>query len=260
MAGELIKRIGNVTVRAREGDHFVNATELAKAADKRWVDYARLDGTKEFLNELRGSVGIPTDLDLVQSITTGPNDGRGTWVHPQVAIDFARWASPKFAVAISGWVLELVTTGKVELPVPVPQPPADLVALARAAAAEAISDLLANQGRGPRLSGPFWTVAAWLEENMPEWEVSAKQRHAIGQDAKRRVTRACPQEQVGYFNRDLAFQAHQVYYLSVAAQKARQRAEREGRAKLASRLPGMDGKDDAGEPAAGPRVFVGATA
>jgi hypothetical protein len=36
----------------------------------------------------------------------GPNEGRGTWVHPDVAINLGQWCSPKFAVAVSQWVQE----------------------------------------------------------------------------------------------------------------------------------------------------------
>lgn len=48
--------------------------------------------TSSFLAELSRSTGIPVDL-LVQKIMTGPNDFRGTWVHPQVAINLGQWAS-----------------------------------------------------------------------------------------------------------------------------------------------------------------------
>jgi hypothetical protein len=39
--------------------------------------------------ELGRSVQIPTDL-LTPTMTRGPNDQRGTWVHPQVAVNLAQ--------------------------------------------------------------------------------------------------------------------------------------------------------------------------
>jgi hypothetical protein len=47
---------------------------------------------------------------------------QGTWVHRRVAIDLARWWSPRFAVRVNGWVDELLVTGKVELAQPTLQP------------------------------------------------------------------------------------------------------------------------------------------
>jgi hypothetical protein len=37
------------------------------------------------------------------------------WVHPQVAINIAQWISPQFDVKVSGWVYEIMMTGKVDI-------------------------------------------------------------------------------------------------------------------------------------------------
>lgn len=63
--------------------------------------------SKEFITELETLAGIPADL-LIQSITTGLNDSRGTWVHPHIAINLAQWVSPMFAVKVSGWVARFI--------------------------------------------------------------------------------------------------------------------------------------------------------
>jgi len=89
----------------RANDGYINATALCKACGKEMKHYLENQTTKDFLLELSGSVGIPTDL-LVQKIMTGPNELRGTWVHPQVAINLGQWSSPKFAVLVSKWVFE----------------------------------------------------------------------------------------------------------------------------------------------------------
>lgn len=107
----LMKTIGRNRIRARAGDHYVNATELAKAAGKKWSHYYANAGTTQFIQALVQSTGIPTD-ELVQMKS---GNGGGTWIHPRVVIHFAQWASADFAAAVTGWVLELITTGKVEL-------------------------------------------------------------------------------------------------------------------------------------------------
>src|SRR5262249_12293378 len=55
---------------------------------------------------------------LVDIVHGGPPALQGTWVHRRVAIDLARWCSPRFAVKVNAWVDELLTTGRVELPQP----------------------------------------------------------------------------------------------------------------------------------------------
>ena len=95
----------------RSKDVYVNATAMCKAAGRRVVDYMRLDANKEFMTELEGSVRNLTD-PLVISTTTGPNELRSTWGHPDMAVNLAQWCSAKFAVAVSQWVREWMTTGK----------------------------------------------------------------------------------------------------------------------------------------------------
>lgn len=107
-------KVEDTLVNQRAIDGYVNATAMCKAVGKLFADYARLNVTKAFLKELSGSTGIPID-HLVHTITAGPNDVRGTWVHPDVAINLGQWCSPKFAVAVSKWVREWAT-GKAKVP------------------------------------------------------------------------------------------------------------------------------------------------
>ncbi|MEY3896958.1 MAG: hypothetical protein RLZZ214_2479 [Verrucomicrobiota bacterium] len=82
---ELIPReIDGAVIPQRSKDGYVNATAMFEAAGKSVVDYTRLNDNKEFMNELEGSVRILTD-PLVISTTTGPNELRGTWIHPDMA-------------------------------------------------------------------------------------------------------------------------------------------------------------------------------
>jgi hypothetical protein len=98
-------------VHQRVRDGYVNATAMCKAGGKLFNDYSRLRTTPAFLDALARSTGIPVDL-LVSTIMTGPNDLRGTWVHPQVAINLAQWISPEFAVKITQWVFDWMS-GKI---------------------------------------------------------------------------------------------------------------------------------------------------
>ncbi len=99
-----------VEIQRRPTDGYVNATAMCKANGKRWHEYHSNQRTQDYIAALAGalrSAGNPADP--IQTITTGPNHLRGTWVHPQLAVDLARWISPAFAVWMDGWFLESLT-------------------------------------------------------------------------------------------------------------------------------------------------------
>jgi hypothetical protein len=115
-----------VAIQRRPADGYVNATAMCKAYGKHWSHYVENARTTQYLQALSTSLGIPRDL-LIQSITTGLNELRGTWVHPRIAVDLARWLHPEFAVWMDGWFLESFTPRLVAdattAPAPLPERP-----------------------------------------------------------------------------------------------------------------------------------------
>lgn len=109
---ELLKAFAGIPVRVRERDKYVDATALCRAGRERWGNYAANLEYQRFRAKLSQTTGIPE----VQLVETRRGNGGGTWVHPQIAIDLARWISADFAVQMSLWVRELLTEGRVELP------------------------------------------------------------------------------------------------------------------------------------------------
>lgn len=92
-------------IHQRKADGYINATAMCKVAGKEWSGYRRLDTTQAFIAALETSLQIHRD-HLVQTIMTGANEVRGTWVHPQVAVHLAQWLSAEFAVKVSQWIVE----------------------------------------------------------------------------------------------------------------------------------------------------------
>lgn len=76
-------------------DAFVNATEMCKAFGKRPVDFLRLPSTQAFQSALAEEFG-----SLCENLTVTVNGGTnpGTWLHPDLALECARWLSPKFGI------------------------------------------------------------------------------------------------------------------------------------------------------------------
>jgi hypothetical protein len=95
-------------IERRQADGFVNATAICKANGREWSTYARSERTKEYIAALQ-SVPQFCRTELVQSIWGGQPHLQGTWIHPRLAIDLARWISPAFAVWMDGWFLESLT-------------------------------------------------------------------------------------------------------------------------------------------------------
>ena len=89
------------------GKVMVNATEMAKPFGdlKRPTYWLKNQSTIEFLDEL-SVVRNLTTVDLIQVKQGGY--AQGTWMHEDVALEFARWLSPKFAIWCNDRIKELV--------------------------------------------------------------------------------------------------------------------------------------------------------
>ena len=97
-----------------DGSVMVNATEMAKAFDKRPVDWLRSEQSDRFINTF-SNVRNCTYSDLVVVKEGSPQTGGGTWMHEDVALEFARWLSPTFAIWCNDRIKELLTNGYTKL-------------------------------------------------------------------------------------------------------------------------------------------------
>ena len=85
-------------------DGFLNATAIAKHFGKLPKDYLKTEQTQEYIVALAEAMTERTKILTVENqlviIKKGGNnkDEQGTWLHPKLAIHFARWLDPKFAV------------------------------------------------------------------------------------------------------------------------------------------------------------------
>jgi len=99
-------------VTFNKGDSLlVNATEMARPFGKEAKHWLINQSTKDFISEL-ANVRNLTFADLVQVKQGSPENGGGTWLHEDVAMEFARWLSPKFAIWCNDRIKELLIDGK----------------------------------------------------------------------------------------------------------------------------------------------------
>lgn len=101
-------KINNTVIALRLTDGYINATAICEECDKNLDECIHLKVTSEFMKELSKEIGIPTS-NLIQPFASNNSTINGIWVHPQVAINLAQWASPKFAVLVPQWVFLWLT-------------------------------------------------------------------------------------------------------------------------------------------------------
>jgi len=103
---------GNPVSFSTDNGIMVNATEMAKPFGKQPIDFLKNQQTTEFLDEL-SKLRILSLENLVKVQKGGANPG--TWMHEDVALEFARWLSPKFGIWCNDRIKELLTKGQMSL-------------------------------------------------------------------------------------------------------------------------------------------------
>ena len=123
----------SITFDLGNGDVMVNATDMARTFGKevrQWFDNVETHAFIHALADHKGlpPQGLPTEqkrtslntsalADVYPSLITVVRGGvpgsvqQGTWMHEDVAIEFARWLSPMFAIWCNDRIKELMKTG-----------------------------------------------------------------------------------------------------------------------------------------------------
>jgi len=101
-------------------DGYINLGELCATHGKQFYDWNRLKGSQEYLMALaetlaQSDTGICVTDGLVISDFDNSGGKSGTWGHPLVAIEVARWINPAFGVWCNMHIKTLIETGKTEV-------------------------------------------------------------------------------------------------------------------------------------------------
>lgn len=97
---------GNPITFRVNGNVMVSATNMAKPFEKQPIQWLRYEQSQEFLSAL-SKLRNHSLADLVQVKKGGTNPG--TWFHEDVALEFARWLSPAFAIWCNDRIKEILT-------------------------------------------------------------------------------------------------------------------------------------------------------
>lgn len=101
---------GNNISFGKEGNVMVNATEMAKAFGKRPNDYLSLPTTNELIKAITRKSGNSENQIVTTKVGT-PQFGGGTWMHEDLALDFAQWLSVDFKLWCNDRIKELLQYG-----------------------------------------------------------------------------------------------------------------------------------------------------
>lgn len=76
-------------------DGWINATEAAARFGKEPYEWLRLPDTERYLDGLKRRYG---EIPYVKASRARADRGGGTWLHPKLAVKFARWLSVDFEI------------------------------------------------------------------------------------------------------------------------------------------------------------------
>ena len=100
------------------GEAYLNATAIAGTFGRQPRDYLKNERTRSYMDSVKK---IFLTGELVRIRQGGNPREQGTWLHPKLAVDFARWLNPDFAVWCDS-VIEGILRGDI----PAPEPPTGL--------------------------------------------------------------------------------------------------------------------------------------
>ena len=90
---------------------YANLNDLARPFGKRIDNWMRLKSTTSLLREFEQD----PCYGGASAIVTKEGRNGGTFAHPDIAIQFAQWCSPGFALWVSRQIRHLMTYGEVNL-------------------------------------------------------------------------------------------------------------------------------------------------
>lgn len=102
---ELKTGTGFVEISQRPIDGYIHVTLICRAVGKRYHKWRERQDADEYLEAVESEVRIRTS-ELIQVVRGGFPELQGTWAHPLVAVEIARWCWAPFAVQVNQWYLD----------------------------------------------------------------------------------------------------------------------------------------------------------
>ena len=101
---KLILEDGSDFTIPMRNDGYIFATGLCKIVKKQVGGWLRLNETKELIKKLESEKHIQL-VEIYKGNTSKYN--QGTWIHPDLGIQLAKWCSSNFSLQVSKWQEQL---------------------------------------------------------------------------------------------------------------------------------------------------------
>lgn len=148
-------------IRQRKSDGYTCLTDMAKATNRKVAKYFELKSTTAYLEGLSVDVRIRTS-ELVEISKGGSQvNDQGTWAHPEIAIDFAKWCNVPFRIWANRALRLLIEKKEIQAEVesqPLQLPPADVRLKECANAFRDLQELVGIDFNNPRVQQYYQDV------------------------------------------------------------------------------------------------------
>ena len=94
----LVERFDGNPVEFQSGDAFVNITSMCAQFGRRPADFLGLPASRRFLSELFEALGVLPECLVSLKNADGLCDMQHVWAHPDLALECARWLSPRLTI------------------------------------------------------------------------------------------------------------------------------------------------------------------
>lgn len=101
---------GNPITAKLDGSQMINGSQMAKIFGKEIRNWTKLKATQDYIEALSSDAHIRASA-LIQVVKGGIPSEQGTFIHKDLAIEFARWLNPQFAVWCNEHIMTLMQNG-----------------------------------------------------------------------------------------------------------------------------------------------------
>jgi KilA-N domain len=116
---EIVKvQFHTTEIRKNVANGYFCITDAVQAQGRNVHDYLRLDSTNEYLTALNADTAIPLTarnqgFQGLVCIFQGGNDHdfQGTWIHPEVLVDFLSWCNVDFRIWANRTLVQVINHG-----------------------------------------------------------------------------------------------------------------------------------------------------
>jgi hypothetical protein len=130
---KFIRQVNGINIEQRVTDGFINGTAMCVAHGKKMDSWFRTQDTLDLFCALAEDLGLPINYSELSNLDVSrlsaskykklfpelmftkagsPENGGGTWLHPDLASYLAQQCNKPFAIQVSRWIREWMTTSR----------------------------------------------------------------------------------------------------------------------------------------------------